>query len=163
MLGFQLRQQILFTKPSTPSTQWKTAIIAKMDFHVGILFQPHENRRFLDFTQPGLWRFYRSTVTQNVALAARGAALGVRRSGRAKLRKLLHGHRGSCGSGGGTDETGDSVERKIGNDGNKIIIPKIVFYMETSKNQPPKKGDSFWKPTCLGSMLNFWAWYAGKL
>lgn len=101
-----------FHQTSTPSTQWKTAIIEKMDFHVGILFQPHENRRFLDFTQPGLWRFYRSTVTQNVALAARGAALGVGRSGRAKLRKLLHGHGGSCGSGGGTDETGDSGREK---------------------------------------------------
>ena len=78
-----------------------------------ILFQPHGTRRFLDFTQPGLWRFYRGTVTQNVALAARGAALGVRRSGRAKLRKLLHGHRGSRSSGGGTDETGDSGREKV--------------------------------------------------
>lgn len=97
-----------------------------MDFHVDFVPTPRD-RRFLDFTQPGLWRFYRSTVTQNVALAARGAALGVGRSGRAKLRKLLHGHRGSRSSGGGTDETGDSVDRKIGSTMGIKIVSQIVF------------------------------------
>ena len=113
-----------FHQTSTPQHNGKLPSLKKWIFML-ILFQPHGNRRFLDFTQPGLWRFYRSTVTQNVALAARGAALGVRRSGRAKL-SLLHGHRGSRSSGGGTDETGDSVERKMGNYGNKIVS-QIVF------------------------------------
>ena len=116
----------------------ENCIIEKWIFML-ILFQPHENRRFLDFTQPGLWRFYHGTVTQNVALAARGAALGVRRSGRAKLRKLLHGHGRSSGSGGGTDEIGDSVETM----GIKIIIPKSFLHGNLKDFQPPKKGDAF--------------------
>ena len=86
--------------------------------------------RFLDFTQPGLWRFYRGTVTENVALAAWRAATGVCCRGRAKL-SLVRGHGGRGSSRSGTDATGDSGRESLETMGSMGMVGNRIKFIQT--------------------------------